>query len=45
MWWLLFVINKHNPLAQTYEPKVNNLFLELWHIEEYLGAKKLPDFP
>jgi hypothetical protein len=20
MWWVLFIVGKHNPLAQTYEP-------------------------
>jgi hypothetical protein len=35
MWWVLSDAGKHNPLARTYEPKVNNLLLELWHIEKY----------
>jgi len=42
---VLFVVGKRNPLVQTYEPKVNNLFHELWHIEKYFGAKQLPDSP
>ncbi len=39
MWWELFVASKHNPLIQTYKPKVDNLLHKLWHIKGYLGAK------
>jgi hypothetical protein len=45
MWRLLFTISKHNPLGRTYEPEVDNLFHESWHIEEYLGAKQLLNSP
>jgi hypothetical protein len=45
MWWVLFIANKHNPLAQTYKLKIDNLFHELWHTKEYFGAKQLLDFP
>jgi VanZ family protein len=35
MWWVMSVAGKHNPLAQTYKPKVDNLCFELWHTKEY----------
>jgi hypothetical protein len=44
MWWVLFATSKHNPFAQTYKPKVNDLFHKSWHIEEYLNVEQLLDF-
>ncbi len=29
--WVLFVVDKHNPLAQTYKLKVDILLHKLWH--------------
>jgi hypothetical protein len=45
MWWVLFSTSKHNPLAQTYELEVNNLFHKSWHTKKYLDVKQLPDSP
>ncbi len=45
MWWVLFTTCKHNPFAQTYEPEVDNLFLELWHIEKYFNVEQLSNSP
>jgi hypothetical protein len=45
IWWELFATSKHNPLVQTYKPKVDNLFHKLWHTEKYLSVKQLPNFP
>jgi hypothetical protein len=41
----VYVISKHNPMVQTYELEVDNLFHKSWHIEKYFGAKQLIDFP
>jgi hypothetical protein len=45
MWWVLFTTCKHNPFAQTYEPEVDNLLLELWHIEKYFNVEQLSNSP
>jgi hypothetical protein len=45
MWWVLSIVGKHNPLARTYEPKVDNLLHELWHTKEYLDVEQLPNSP
>jgi hypothetical protein len=39
MWWVLFIVGKHNPLAPTYKFEVYNLLHELWHIEKYLDVE------
>jgi hypothetical protein len=42
MWWVFFVKSKHNPLARTYGPMINNFLHELsWHIKEYLDTEQL----
>jgi hypothetical protein len=45
MWWVLSATSKHNPLARTYEPTVNNFFHKSWHTEEYFGIEQLLDSP
>jgi hypothetical protein len=45
MWWVMSATNKHNPMVRTYKPKVNNLFLELWHIEKYPSVERLSNSP
>jgi hypothetical protein len=45
MWWVLFAASKHNPLARTYEPMINNFLHKSWHTEEYLSIEQLLDSP